>query len=153
MWYSLGVLSCQNLILAPSTEGSAAIPYSIHQDGTKMMSGNSRMIFRFDLKPDFRIEIIVQVLDSEVAGNPRAVDDQRHRNLVQLLAARGSFKHFPLFRQHGLLSSVTPGRCRNTRLNRPPACHLLWTAQIIALSGPGRTRRPVVLETSTPSLD
>ena len=48
MWYSLGVLSCQNLIFAPSTEGSAAIPYSIHQDGTKMMSGNSCMIFRFD---------------------------------------------------------------------------------------------------------
>ena len=45
---SLGVLSCQNLILAPSTEGSAAIQYSIHQEGMKMMSGNSRMIFRLD---------------------------------------------------------------------------------------------------------
>ena len=48
VWYSLGVLSCQNFILAPSTEGSAAIPYSIHQEGMKMMSGNSRMIFRLD---------------------------------------------------------------------------------------------------------
>ena len=48
VWYSLGVLSCQNLILAPSTDGSAAIPYSIHHEGTKMMSGNSSMILRFD---------------------------------------------------------------------------------------------------------
>jgi hypothetical protein len=49
VWYSLGVLSCQNLIFEPSTEGSAAIPYSIHQEGTKMISGYSRMILRLEL--------------------------------------------------------------------------------------------------------
>ena len=48
VWYSLGVLSGQNLILDPSAEGSAAMPYSIHQEGTKMMSGNSWWILRCD---------------------------------------------------------------------------------------------------------
>ena len=31
----------QNLILVPNAEGSAAIPYSIHHEGIKIMSGNS----------------------------------------------------------------------------------------------------------------
>ena len=52
------------------------------------------------LEPELRIQKIVQVLDSEVSGNPWAIDDQRHRNLVHLLAAHCSFKRFPLFWQH-----------------------------------------------------
>ena len=48
MWTSLGVLFGQNLILVPRTDGSAAMPYSSHQPGTKMMSGNSRWILRCD---------------------------------------------------------------------------------------------------------
>ena len=52
------------------------------------------------LEPEFGIEEIVHVLDAEVAGNPGAIDDQRHRNLVQLLPARGSLECFPLFWQH-----------------------------------------------------
>ena len=52
------------------------------------------------LKPEFGIEEVVQVLDAEVAGNPRAIDDERHRNLVHLFAAHGSFECFPLFWQH-----------------------------------------------------
>ena len=41
----------------------------------------------------------------EVAGNPRTIDDQRHGNLVQLLAAGGALECLPLFRQHAVLFS------------------------------------------------
>jgi hypothetical protein len=38
--------------------------------------------------------------DAEIAGNPGAVDDQRHGDLVDLLAAGRPFKYFPLLWQH-----------------------------------------------------
>ncbi len=31
------------------------------------------------LEPQLRIEVVVHVLDAQIAGDPRAVDDQRHR--------------------------------------------------------------------------
>ena len=49
------------------------------------------------LEPDLRVEKVVQVLDAEIAGHPRAVDDQRHRDLVQLFQPGGALKNFPLF--------------------------------------------------------
>ena len=53
------------------------------------------------LEPQLRIEEIIHVLDSQIAGDPRAVDDQRHRDLVHLFTARRAFKCLPLFLQHG----------------------------------------------------
>ena len=51
-------------------------------------------------EPQFRIQEVVQVLDPQIAGNPRTVHDQSHRDLVHLLAACRALKHVPLFLQH-----------------------------------------------------
>ena len=68
-----------------------------------MMSGNSSLNLQVRLEPEFRVEEKIHVLDAEIAGNPRAVDDQRHRDLVQFFEPRGFFKNFPLFCAHLLL--------------------------------------------------
>jgi hypothetical protein len=39
-------------------------------------------------------------LDAEIAGNPRAINDQRHRHLVEFLQPRRLLKNLPLFRSH-----------------------------------------------------
>ena len=65
-----------------------------------MMSGNSRMILRFDSNHSSRIEVVVHVLDAEIPGNPGAVDDERHRHLVQLLEPGRAFEGVPLFGSH-----------------------------------------------------
>ena len=56
------------------------------------------------LEPQFRIQVIVHVLDAQITGNPGTIHDQRHRDLVHLLAARRALKCLPLFLQHDFLS-------------------------------------------------
>ena len=58
------------------------------------------MDFQMRLEPHVGVEEEVHVLDSDVAGNPRAIDDHRHRNVVEALAAGGAFKGVPLFWSH-----------------------------------------------------
>src|SRR5579884_3086836 len=50
------------------------------------------------------------MLDAEIAGNPGAIDDQRHGNLVHLLAARRPLKRLPLLGTH----TLPPGPLRPT---------------------------------------
>ena len=57
------------------------------------------------LKPHIRVEIKIHVLDAEVAGDPGAVNNHSHRDLVQFFQARGLFENFPLFRSHNLFQS------------------------------------------------
>jgi hypothetical protein len=52
------------------------------------------------VEPHLGIQVVVHVLDADIARYPRAVDDQRHRDLVQLLAAYRALEGVPLSRQH-----------------------------------------------------
>ena len=51
------------------------------------------------------------MLDSEIAGNPRAVDNERHRHLVEVLAPGRALENVPLFGSH-LSSRGTLGASR-----------------------------------------
>ena len=91
------------------------------------MSGYSRMIFRLELEPELRVEVVVHVLDPEIAGDPRTVDDQRHRNLVELFEAGGPLERVPLFGSHEPSFVVTPRREMRPRVKavqivRAPEC-------------------------------
>jgi hypothetical protein len=52
------------------------------------------------LKPDLTIQIKIHVFHAQITGNPRAIDDERHRSFIQLFEARGFLKNFPLFGSH-----------------------------------------------------
>ena len=52
-------------------------------------------------EPQLGVQVVIHVLDSQITGNPRAIHDQRHRDLVHLFAARRALKCLPLFLQHG----------------------------------------------------
>ena len=71
------------------------------------------MIFRFDSNQSSRVQVVVHVLDAEIAGNPRAVDDERHRHFVQLLAPRRALEGLPLFGSHR-----SSGHCRPPFMRR-----------------------------------
>ena len=53
-------------------------------------------------EPKLGVQEVIHVLDPQIAWNPRAIDDQRHRDLVHFFPARGLLKRFPLVRQHGV---------------------------------------------------
>ena len=53
------------------------------------------------LEPQLGIQVVVHVLDSQIAGNPGTIDDQRHRHLVELFETSGALKDFPLMGEHG----------------------------------------------------
>src|SRR5258707_11943578 len=52
------------------------------------------------LKPKLRVEIEIHVFDAEITRNPRAINDQRHRHLIEFLKPRRAFENVPLFRSH-----------------------------------------------------
>jgi hypothetical protein len=59
------------------------------------------MDLQVGLKPHLWIEEEVHVLDANIARNPRAVDDQGHRHLIEFLAAGGFLERVPLGGRHG----------------------------------------------------
>jgi len=61
------------------------------------------------LKPEFGIKKIIQMLDAEIAGNPRAIDDHRHGHLIELFPAHSFLENFPLFWSQNLTSSSFGG--------------------------------------------
>jgi hypothetical protein len=52
------------------------------------------------LEPELGVEVVIHVIQAEVTGDPGAVDDQGHRDPVQLLQAGGFFENGPLFGSH-----------------------------------------------------
>jgi hypothetical protein len=52
------------------------------------------------VEPDLRVEVVVHVLDAQVAGDPGAVDDERHGNLVESFEPGGALEDVPLFWSH-----------------------------------------------------
>src|SRR5204863_10050195 len=59
--------------------------------------------FEVGLEPDLRIEEVIHVLEAKIAGDPGAIDDERHRNFVEFLKPRRSLEDVPLFRFHSSL--------------------------------------------------
>src|ERR1035441_4580485 len=79
-----------------------------NEDNVRKLAHN----LQIGLKPEFGVEKVVEVLDAQVSGDPWAIDDERHWNLVHLFAAHCSLECFPLFWQH-IQTSWSPWGKRN----------------------------------------
>jgi hypothetical protein len=58
------------------------------------------MNFEVRLEPDLGVEVKVHVFDAEVTGDPGAIDDEGHGDLVEFFEARGAFEGVPLLGFH-----------------------------------------------------